>query len=103
MMKDGKIGVRIPATPVTLNIVEMLGKPITSTSANKTGGKEPYDIPTVLNELGDTQVDLILDTGPMKSTQVSTIVEIVENTVRVLREGPINLADMEKLVISRDQ
>ena len=46
--------------------------------------------------LGD-DVDLIVDGGPASATRPSTVVEVTE-TVRVLRDGPIERVTLEAVL-----
>lgn len=74
-----KIGVRIPDYQILLEIIENLGKPIITTSANQSG--QP-DIKT-LNEC-EYKVDFVLTT-PYEYAGPSTVFDLEEK--RILREG----------------
>jgi L-threonylcarbamoyladenylate synthase len=39
--EDGSVGIRIPADPFCLQLIKRTGKPIVSTSANKSGNRPP--------------------------------------------------------------
>jgi len=92
-----KVGVRIPDHDFILEVIEKFGKPITSTSANISGEKNPMTVEEAIVQIG-REVDLILDGGKCKYGIPSTIVEIEEGKVRILREGPIKREEIEKVV-----
>jgi L-threonylcarbamoyladenylate synthase len=75
----GLIGVRIPSHVVPVSIIEKFDAPITATSANRSGGRDPV-IP------GDCNVthDLLIDGGRLPGTP-STVVDLTTGTI--LREG----------------
>ncbi|OGL47247.1 MAG: threonylcarbamoyl-AMP synthase [Candidatus Schekmanbacteria bacterium RBG_13_48_7] len=98
LMKNNKIGIRIPAAPVTLEIVRAFGKPLTATSANKSGGKEPYLVSTVIEELGDDKIEFVINADPLNPGPVSTIAEIEQDSIKILREGPIPESVLKKII-----
>ena len=75
----GRIGVRIPAHDLALAIVRGLDSPITATSANSSGGKDPASPGEVT-----VPYDLLVDGGQLPGTP-STVVDLVEG--RILRRG----------------
>lgn len=82
------LGVRWSPHPVPNKIIRELGEPIVSTSANISGGKNPYNI----NDIPDSilkAVDQVFDEGILKPTLPSTVVKIENKQVMVLRKGPI--------------
>jgi len=81
----GNIGVRISSDPVAGRLVELLGRPITATSANRSG--EPAA--TRAADAALPGVKLVLDDGS-RCESASTVVEIgFDGSLRVLRPGPI--------------
>jgi L-threonylcarbamoyladenylate synthase len=88
----GRIGVRIPAHEMALAIIAGFDSPITATSANISGEKDPV-------RPGDVRVpyDLLVDGGVLPGVP-STVVDLVDR--RILRRG--TLAD-EVAVFLGDQ
>ena len=82
------IAVRVPDSEVTLSLLHETGVPLTSSSANLSGGPQPTSADLVMNSLGD-RVDLILDGGPCSDQQPSTILDVSQDRPRLLREGKI--------------
>jgi len=89
------IGVRIPSVPWLRRLVHEVGLPITATSANISGEGEISDPAKVLRTFND-KVDIILDGGATPGGRASTIVDITGSTPRILREGAIPKAQLEK-------
>jgi L-threonylcarbamoyladenylate synthase len=77
-----------------LAILERTG-PLAVTSANHTGAPTPREIEDVRAMLGDA-VPLYVDGGAAKLDTGSTIVDLTGAQPRLLREGPISLADVER-------
>jgi L-threonylcarbamoyladenylate synthase len=89
------IGVRIPSVPWLRRLVHEVGIPITATRATISGEGEISDSAEILRIFND-KVDIIVDGGPTRGGQVSTIVDITGRTPLILREGAIPKAQLEK-------
>jgi len=79
------VGVRIPDNNIAIEIVKALGRPLLATSVSNISGDyivEPKD----LEKIYRNEVDLVIDCGP-KISSPSTVVDMTEETFRVLREG----------------
>ncbi|WP_281173762.1 L-threonylcarbamoyladenylate synthase [Deferrisoma camini] len=85
LTKQKTVGIRIPDHPVCLGLVKELGNPILSTSANPSGA-DPLNRPEEIQWVLGSQVDLILECGVLPRVP-STVVSLVGERVRVLREG----------------
>lgn len=84
----GKIGVRVPAHPVAVALVDQFGGPITGTSANLSGFSAAASLIDLDPEIR-RQVDMVLDAGTLAGGPGSTIVDVTCWPVRVLREGAV--------------
>lgn len=84
----GRIGLRVPDAAVALALIRRFGSPVTGTSANRSGGKDPLDADEVLRQLGD-RVDLVLDEGPVAGGSSSTVVDVTISPPVIVRQGPI--------------
>lgn len=82
----GTVGIRQPAVPILAGLLQRTG-PLTGTSANRSGGSPARTAAEVQAALG-TELDLILDGGPIPGGTPSTIVDTT-GPVRLIREGPI--------------
>lgn len=92
--KEG-IGLRVPDYEVTLKLIELCGGAIIGTSANKSGFKASKSAEEALRMLNG-EVDLILDAGPSPGGMPSTIVDVTQDTVKIIRIGPISPREIEK-------
>ncbi len=63
------------------------------TSANKTGEKPPRTAREAAEQLGK-EVDLILDGGPAPLGVPSTVVDLSQEKLKILREGSISLEEL---------
>ena len=77
----GRIGVRIPAHDLALAIISGFDSPITATSANRAGEKDPAS-PAEAR----VPYDLLVDGGALPGTP-STVVDLVDRWI--LREGSL--------------
>jgi L-threonylcarbamoyladenylate synthase len=77
----GMIGVRYPAHPVAIELISRFDSPITATSANQSGAKDPLTP-------GECHVphDVLIDGGILPGTP-STVVDLVNRCI--IREGAL--------------
>lgn len=94
-----KVAVRLPDHPVPRALAEGLGRPITGTSANRSGGPEPRSGAGVREALGEA-VDVILDMGPSPAGRSSTVLDVTTEQPRILRLGAISREDIERALDS---
>lgn len=80
------VAMRVPAHPLTLQLIRTLGRPVVAPSANRFTHLSPTSADDVRAELG-TAVDFILDGGPCRVGVESTIVDLRHGTARLLRPG----------------
>lgn len=100
---DGTLGIRLPNYPFALDLIRQFGKPITATSANTSGKKEPYSLADWQKyTTPDKQniVSLFLDAGKLADRPTSTVVDTTLNDPAVLRQGQITLPDLAPQFIS---
>lgn len=84
----GTVGVRIPQLPLIAKILEAMDSPLTGTSANKSGGKDPVTLKDVLRGIGN-RVDLLVDGGKAPGGIASTVLDCTQSPFQILREGSI--------------
>lgn len=78
-------------------IIQTAGCPVVAPSANMSGSETGTRIENIVKELGG-KVDYILDCGDIESDAVSTIVEVNEGNINVLREGKITIEEIKARV-----
>ena len=91
------VAVRMPNNPVALALIEESGCMIAAPSANTSGRPSPTKAEHVYEDLSG-KIEAILDGGPVDIGLESTIVDLTEDIVTILRPGYINM-DMLKEVV----
>lgn len=88
MTNTGKIGIRISSHPVATALVRQFGKPITTTSANLSGYPPSLQVKHVQKYFQD-KLDCIIDGGECEPSQGSTVVDVADETMAIIREGAL--------------
>jgi len=83
--KRKTVGIRVPDSRITLEIVKALGHPILSTSVS-VGKGEMLNDPHLIAENFKNQVELIIDAGPLSSLP-SSILDMTGEAPVVVRKG----------------
>lgn len=86
---SGTIGLRWGNAPFALRLISVLGKPLTATSANLSGGSSAVTVEEVLRQL-EGRLDVVVDGGRLPERGGSTLVDLTTPTPRILRKGPIS-------------
>jgi protein-tyrosine phosphatase len=89
----GNLGLRVPAHEVILQTLRQLSGPLVLTSANRSGHPAATTAAEVLEALQD-EVPLVIDGGPSRFGQSSTVVQVNANGWHILREGVLSTADV---------
>jgi L-threonylcarbamoyladenylate synthase len=79
------VSIRHSSSEFCLNLISLMGTPVSTTSANKFGEPEFYS-PTPLDG-----VDLLVDGGLIEGTKPSTIVKVEGGKLQVLRQGSVEV------------
>jgi L-threonylcarbamoyladenylate synthase len=90
------VGVRIPAHPLALQLIETAGLPLAAPSANRFGELSPTTAAHVRAAFGD--LIPVLDGGPTRVGIESTVVSIDHGKITLLRPGMIALGEIEQAV-----
>ena len=80
------IALRVPRHPFVRSVIEALGEPIVSTSANEKGEPPLEDLDAIVSRFG-ARVDLIVDAGVLIGRMPSTLVDFTGEEPVVLRVG----------------
>jgi L-threonylcarbamoyladenylate synthase len=84
----GTVAVRVPDHAVARLLAEACGCPITSTSANRSGGP-PTSLPDDVRRAFGGELDGLMDAGPSPGGLPSTIVDATGAEPRLLRAGAV--------------
>ncbi|AUS06617.1 L-threonylcarbamoyladenylate synthase [Pseudotamlana carrageenivorans] len=85
--KRKTVGIRVPNNNIALEIVKRLGNPIISTSIHDEDEVLEYTTdPELILEKWDNLVDLVID-GGYGDNEASTVIDLSEDTPKVIREG----------------
>lgn len=87
------IGIRIPDSKDTLNLLKEIGLPMYVTSANISGKPSSTSDEEVLKQL-DGRIEAIV-LGEARNKEASTVVSVIDGNLVILREGPISLAEIK--------
>lgn len=87
----GKIGIRISSHPLAQALCEALGAPLTTTSANLSGLPPSTCVRHLKNYFGD-RLDIVIDGGQLEPSRGSTVVDVTEEKVVLIREGVVPAA-----------
>ena len=90
------IGIRIPDEEFVINLLRNLDFPLATTSANLSGEETPKDISSLKKTFSGI-VDFIVDGGEKGGTP-STVVSIIGEDVKILREGRIKKEEILKII-----
>ena len=77
------VGLRVPANDMSQAVLRMLSGPIVLSSANRTGGPDAVTAQEVVDAL-DGDVALVLDDGPCRYGQPSSVVKITDNQFKIV-------------------
>jgi protein-tyrosine phosphatase len=96
VVPNGTIGLRVPANEMAQDVLRMLTGPIVLTSANRSGNADAVTAEEVVQQVGDDVV-MVLDDGPSRYGQPSSVVRIKNNDFEILREGVVGEATLRRL------
>ena len=95
IQSDGKLAVRVPDNKCILSILKQC-KLIIGTSANISGEKSILNSNEVREKISG--VNILVDGGKIISSGESTIIDFVDNELKIIREGSVS-KDMIKSIL----
>ena len=90
------IGVRLPDDEEARRLVRACGGALTATSAN-IAGQPPARTAEEVKKYFPAGIDLIIDGGEANATQPSTVLDLSDEEVRLVREGAVSREALEHL------
>lgn len=98
---DEYLRARLISEGLLHDLIAEAGVPIVAPSANLSGSSTGTKIANIKRELGE-KVDYILDCGDIASDGVSTIVEVEDEKIVVIREGKVKKEDLAQVAPLKD-
>ncbi len=83
--ENDTLGIRIPDNNFCNELSSQFGKPIVTTSVNRTG-EQPMNDPVQIKSEFSSEVDLLIDGGTLPKSQGSTIYIFKDHKITVLRK-----------------
>jgi len=93
------LGIRIPDYQPINQLIKKINKPVTATSANLSGKPPNYSIESLLKQLPESKkklIDLIVDAGKLPRNKPSTVIDLVEENIKIVRYGDIVFSQVNK-------
>ncbi|HKY64656.1 MAG TPA: L-threonylcarbamoyladenylate synthase [bacterium] len=92
----GYVGLRWSSDSLAQRLVRDFGAPITTTSANLSGKPAATKAAELRDYFGDTDLAW-LNGGDLPASKGSTVVKVENESLKLIREGEIPFADLEKI------
>ena len=97
--EKGTLGVRLVDFELVNELVSLFGRPLTATSANISGKGPHHSIDSFLKTLSQKKLellDLIVDYGKLPFKKPSTVIDLTEGDIKILRRGEILLKNTKE-------
>lgn len=104
--ESGTLGIRIPKFHPVNKLIDLFGKPVTATSANRSGHGSVHSVSALMNQLNDEQkkmIDLVVDVGDLPRNKPSTVVDLTHDEVKVLRMGDLKFSSRKTYKSSSEE
>ena len=92
----GKVGLRVPAHPLILDVLRLTPGPLVLSSANRSGQEAPVTADEAVDALG-SDIHLVLNDGRCQFGQPSSVVQIDGDQLQLLRPGVVSEANLGRL------
>lgn len=88
------LGLRLPESKTVRDLIRACGGALTATSANPSG--KPAALSALDVESYFPQIDLIIDSGRVTSTEPSTVLKAIGSQSQLIREGAIKRSELRR-------
>ena len=95
--RQGGIGVRLSSQPIATELVRLLSRPLTATSANPSGQPGAHTLLEAKNYFS-AQITIYVDGGELTSPAGSTVAAVENDKLRIIRAGEISREALEVVV-----
>lgn len=93
--KSRKIGFRMPANKIALELIMASGVPVVAPSANLSGKPAPTTAEEAMADL-EGKIDIVIDGGITNVGVESTVIDLTVSPPKILREGAIKSEEILK-------
>jgi len=93
----GTVGIRIPKDEIVLSLLKTYGKPLATTSANRSGELQCRSGEEVKKKFGK-EIGYVLEGGRLDHENSSTVLDISQSPPLLLRKGKISVSSIEKVL-----
>ncbi len=99
------VGLRVPLHNATQDILSAFKGPLITTSANPSGAPLCFTHEEVVKSFSDSPVkpDLVFEGKANHFDLASTVLEVKEENLKVIRQGPVTAAQLESILGFRVQ
>lgn len=91
------VGVRMPSGEIARKLIESAGVPIATPSANISGEPSGTNLQEIMKYF-EGKVDYCIDGGNSELGVSSTIVQVIDGKVKILRQGNITLEQINEIL-----
>jgi L-threonylcarbamoyladenylate synthase len=91
--RTGGVGVRISSQLIATGLAQSFGRPLTATSANPSGQQAASTIEQAQNYFA-SDIEIFLDGGKLPSKTGSSVVEVIDDRIKMIRAGEISLGQL---------
>lgn len=91
------IGIRMPSEKIARKLIEFVGEPIATSSANISGKPSKTNMKNIMKEFKE-EVDYFIDGGESEIAIASTVIQLIDDIPIVLREGSISIEEIKKVI-----
>jgi len=95
--RQGGIGVRLSSQPIATELVRLLGRPLTATSANPSGQPGAHTVAEAKIYFAE-KISIYIEGGKLHSPTGSTVAAIDKNKLKIIRAGEISRESLENVV-----
>ena len=86
LYRDSSIGIRCPDNAVATMLLSQTTSPVVAPSANISGKSPAVEASRIIEQFSG-KLDMVLDAGPCKYAQSSTVAKISKTGIEILRQG----------------
>jgi len=91
------VAARISTSPFVKEVLNQVGEPITSTSANISGRNSSNRFVDIRKDF-PSGIDVIVDSGTLPPSMGSAIVNLTTTSPEIIREGDLSATEIEKIL-----